>query len=160
MTSYQPTLAGFLIFIRNGMGISASVLPDDSVWIIYAFNVAMQIVNQQILIVSPLIYQLAVYNLAASSLLNFAQDLPGAPVVPGSGPPPLPYFANLRSTLNISSFVSGVLSSTSDEGSSQSMAVPEQFSTLTLADLQYLKDQYGRVYLSFAQKVGTLWGIT
>jgi hypothetical protein len=161
----MPTLAGFLLFIRNGMGITTTVLPDSSVWITYAYNVAVALVNQALstVVVDPVagttIYTLAVYNLAASNLLNFAQDLPDAAIVPGSDPPQ-PFFAYTRSKWNMTSFVSGVVQSTSDEGTSMSVVVPKQLEELTLANLQQLKDPYGRVYLQFAQDYGTLWGLS
>jgi hypothetical protein len=160
-----PTLAGFLSFIRNVMGISTTVLPDASSVITMAFNVAIAIVNinLQIIPVGPqpgdTIYSLAVYNLAGSNLLNYAQDLPGAAVVPGSGDPGLPYFEYTRQKYNINGFVSGVVQSSSDEGTSVSMVVQEAAQTFTLQDLQQLKDPYGRRFLSFAQQAGTLWGI-
>jgi hypothetical protein len=161
----MPTLAGFLNFIRTGMGIDSTVLPDNSVWITYAFNVAMAIVNQALgaVGVDPVsgttIYTLAVYNLAASNLLNFAQDLPGAANVQGSDPPQ-PFFAYTRSKWNMTSFVSGVVQSTSDEGTSMSVVVPKALEDLTIANLQQLKDPYGRQYLAFAQDYGTLWGLS
>jgi len=147
------------------MGISTTVLPDASSVITMAFNVAIAIVNinLQIIPVGPqpgdTIYSLAVYNLAGSNLLNYAQDLPGAAVVPGSGDPGLPYFEYTRQKYNINGFVSGVVQSSSDEGTSVSMVVQEAAQTFTLQDLQQLKDPYGRRFLSFAQQAGTLWGI-
>jgi hypothetical protein len=160
-----PTLAGFLNFIRNVMGISTTVLPDSSSVITMAFNVALAIANQnlQIVPVGPqpgdTIYSLAVYNLAGSNLLAYAPDLPGAAVVPGSGTPGLAYFAYARQKYNINGFVSGVVQSSSDEGTSVSMVVQEAAQTFTLMDIQNLKDPYGRRYLEFAQQAGTLWGI-
>lgn len=160
-----PTLTGFVAFIRSSMGITTTVLPDGSFWITAAYNVAIGIVNRALsaVCIDPCtgmtIYALAVYNLAASNLLNFAQDLPGAAIVPGSDPA-APFFAYTRAKWNMTSFVSGVVSSTSDEGTSMSLVVPEQLAQLTIANLQQLKDPYGRVYLGFAQDYGTLWGLS
>jgi len=153
--SPPPNLPGFITFVRNGMGISTTIIPDDSVWLGYAYWTAIALVNQALsaVVVNPAdgttIYALAVYNLAGSNLLNFAQDLPGAAIIPGSDPPQ-PFFAYTRTKWNMTSFVSGVVSSTSDEGTSMSLVVPEQLKELTLANLQNLKDPYGRVYLQFA----------
>lgn len=147
------------------MGINTTILPDSSVWFTYAYNVAIALVNQALanVVVDPTsgmtIYGLAVYNLAGSNLLNFAQDLPGAAIIPGSDPQQ-PFFAYTRAKWNMTSFVSGVVQSTSDEGTSMSLVVPEQLKELTLANLQNLKDPYGRVYLQFAQDYGTLWGLS
>ena len=150
----MPTLAGFIQFVRN-INITAVNLPDNSVWLVYAFNVAMAIVNTALcgVPVGPpenrvSIYTLAVYNLAASNLIEFAHDPQG-----------LCFFEDLRKKWNMNSFVAGVISSSSDEGTSQSLTVPEAFETLTIADLQCLKNPYGRQYLALAQRFGTLWNL-
>ena len=62
------------------MGVPVNALPDDSLAITYAFNVAIAIVNQQLLVANPLIYELAVYNLAGDNLINWAPDVPQVPV--------------------------------------------------------------------------------
>lgn len=144
-----PTAAGFLTFVRDGMGIPESALPDDSIWLGYAYNVALELVNLDLACVAPTVYTLAVYNLAGSNLINFAQDVP-----------PSTFFADLRAQWNINSFVSGVVSSVSDVSTSTSLVVPDFFKDLSLADLQYLKDPYGRQYLIFAQRYGSLWGLS
>lgn len=163
-----PNQAGFLTFVRNVMGISMAVLPDNSVAIPYAYEIARAIVNTslaQVPIANLLpgistVYDLAVYNLAGSNLINFAQDVPGAPDILGSSPP-APYFENLRQRWNITGFVSGVIQSASDEGTSESMVVQKAAEDFTLADLQLLKDPYGRQYLALAQKYGpNIWGLT
>lgn len=159
MAAIVPTQAGFLAFIRQVMGINSTILPDNSWAIPYAYDIAFAIVYRPMACASPLIYQQAVYNLGGSNLLNFAPDLSGAAVVDGSDPP-LPYFAYLRQKFQINSFVSGVIQSASDEGTSESMVVPKPAEEFTLADLQYLKDPYGRQYLAFAQRSGTLWGLS
>ena len=155
----EPTVAGFTTFIRNVMGINTTVLPDDSAVIPMAFNVAMEIVNLDLDLISATIYELAVYNLAGSNLLNYAQDLPEAEPVQGSNPP-LPFFEYTRQTWNINGFVSGVIQASGDEGTNQSLVVQEAAKNFTLADLQNLKDPYGRRYLSFAQQYGpNVWGL-
>ena len=145
-----PTEADWLAnFVRLNMGISTVVLPDNSPSIDWAYQVAVAIVNPDLAQAEGPIYLLAVYNLAASNLINFAQDQAGQT-----------YFTTLRDQFEINSFVPGVISSSSDVGTSESMTISKAFEELTLADLQYLKDPYGRQYLMFAQRAGTLWGIT
>ena len=164
----NPSLAGFLAFVRNTMGISAIILPDASPVIGMALAVSLAIVNRAFKAVgscSPAlpgvpavsIYTLMVYNLAGSNLINYAQDQPGAKPVEGSK---LPFFQDMREKLDINGFVSGVIESSSDNGTGNSMVVQEAAKNFTLADLQYLKDPWGRQYLAFAQRFGTLWGIT
>jgi hypothetical protein len=117
--------------------------------------VAITLVNpylQQVPTPAPnqgLIYMLAVYNLGASNLLNWFPDTP-----------PSTFFADARKGYGINSFVAGVVTASSDEGTSNSLTTPEWASNLTIANLQQLKDPFGRQYLAFAADYGSLWGIS
>lgn len=160
MSIGPPTQAGFNAWVYSAMGITTAQLPSDSPYLTYAFDVAMDIVNQTLQAASGSIYTLAVYNLGGSNLINFAQDPPGSPNVPGSSPP-APFFANLRQKWGILSFTAGVVQASSDETTSQTLLVQEALKNITLADLQYLKDPWGRQYLAFAQKYGpAVWGLS
>ncbi len=143
-----PTLAGFQAWVRGTMGVPTSALPDGSPYFQYAYCVASAVVSRQLCVV-PLIYQLAVYNLGGSNLVNWAQDVA-----------PSTYWADLRTSLKLADFVAGVVQSSSDEGTSVGLTVPEQMQNFTVANLQQLKDPWGRTYLGFAQSVGSLWGIS
>lgn len=154
-----PNIADFTTFIYSVVKIPQSVLPPSDPTIGYAYAVAFEIVNPAIGTASAILYSQAVYNLGVSNIINFAQDQPGAPDVEGSNPPQ-PYFANLRTQWKINNFVAGEVSSSSDEGTSQSLEVPEWVKKMSLAELQYVKDPYGRQYLAIAQRYGTLWGLT
>lgn len=158
---HKPTLAGFLNFIRTVMQIPAAALPDNSPVITIAFDVSIEIVNPQFnWIGASLIYELAVYNLAGSNLLNYATDpLPPTFFINVNGTE-VPYFQALRQQLGMTSFVAGVIQSTSDESTAESLMVPDALKGLTLANLQQLKDPYGRQYLAFAQDYGSLWGLS
>lgn len=174
MAATGPTLAGFTTFVRDVMGISTAVLPDNSPVISMALAVAMAIANPALQVVSlpttdsagvaissgTSIYTLAVYNLAGDNLINYAQDAAGAPPVDGSVPP-TPYFAYVRKQWNINGFVSGVVQSSNDETTGVSLVVQEAAKNFTLANLQQLKTPYGRQYLAFSQSYGpSTWGIT
>lgn len=150
-----PTLAGFNAFVTNIMQISPLVLPPNSPIIEYAYNVAFMIANP-ILAAAGCppngqwsIYALAVYNLGGSNLVNFAQDQEGRT-----------YFAELRERLGIAVFTPGVTASSGDAGTSEALLNPEFMRTLTLQNLQSIKDPWGRQYLMFAQSWGPLWGLT
>lgn len=158
----MPTVANFLLFIRNTMRINTTVLPDNSPWIQWSYNYALMIVNQTLQLVGSVppentgwsIYAIAVYNLAGDTLINYSPDQDGQD-----------YFTQLRgSTTNggygISDFAPGVVQSVSDVSTSTGMLVPDFMKELTLSDLQLLKTPYGRQYLALAQKFGTLWGLT
>lgn len=162
----SPTLAGFQSFIRIVMGITPADLPSTSPFVPMALAVSMSIVNP-LLRSMPLvqfdgagaalntfgvntIYDLAVYNLAGSNLLNYAQDQPGRN-----------FFESLRAKLNIAGFVSGVVQGSGDEGTSVSLVVQEAAKSFTLENLQQLKDPWGRRYLELAQSYGpSTWGLT
>jgi hypothetical protein len=149
-----PTLAGFSSFIYQVMGISPIILPVNSVYIGYAYGVAAQIVNQALSAAGGSIYALATYNLAGSLLLNFAQDAAGRQTDPSS-------FTQLRTNLGIANWTPGVVASSADTGTSEVLLNPEFMKTLTLQNLQQLKDPYGRQYLAFAQTYGpTIWGLS
>ncbi len=148
MSFGPPTLAGFQAFIVNNMGISNAVLPPTAPVIQTALTVAIDVVNLTLNAI-PDVYTLAVYNRAGDNLINYAPDAA-----------PSTYFADLRANYKISGFTAGVVSSTSDEGTSVSIDNPDFMKGLTMSDLQNLKTPYGRQYLAFAQRYGTLWGLT
>lgn len=146
----RPTREGFIVFLRKLVCIPTAALPDCSEAITAAFCNAMQIVNLQISQASHLLYREAVYNLATDYLINWAPDQTG-----GND-----YFTKLREAYSITAFTAGVIQATADEGTSESMLVPDFFKQITLADLQNLKTPYGRAYLAIAQRAGTLWGLS
>lgn len=152
----QPTLAGFQAFIADVMGINPIYLPTNSPAIGWAYTVALMVVNPDLALVgSPAgapvqtsMYAIAVYNLAGDNLINFAPDQDGRE-----------YFATLRKTMGISAFAAGVVTSASDSGTSDSLAVSEALHNLTIGQLQNLKTPWGRQYLAIAQSYGTIWGV-
>lgn len=112
--------------------------------------VALEIVNPDIGLLSPTIYTLAVYNLAADRLINFAPD------VPTQG-----YFTKLRADFRLMEVSVGPPSATSDAGTAVGILNPEHMKLFTMQDLQMLKTPYGRQYMAFAQMAGnTLYGIS
>ena len=163
----SPTLGGFQQFISGAMGVPSTAinLNTDSTpaW---CFDDALNTVNEALACVPNMsavggwtTYTKAVYCLAADYLINWEQDSPTAPIV-DAGPPPLQYWASLRKQYGCLNFVPGVVSSTSDQGTSTSLEVPDAFKNFTIANLQNLKTPYGRAYLGIAQSWGTLWGLS
>jgi hypothetical protein len=139
-----PTLAGFILFLRNVAGISTTVLPDSSAVIAMAYSVALDIVNLTLQQAGVNIYALAVYNLSTDNVINYAQDQVGQT-----------YFSDLRKSFNTNGFVGGVVSSTGDEGTNQSMVIQQAAENFTMANIQQLKTPYGRQYMAFAQSYGS-----
>ncbi len=146
--SLAPTQAGFVTFAQQVMQLSPNVLPVNSPAITTAFAIAMEIVNPAIAAASAIIYQQAVYNLAADTLINIAQDQDGYTV-----------FIDARATYGINAFLPGEISAASDQGTSESVMTPDWVRTLTLAQLQNLKTPYGRVYLGYAQTYGSMFAV-
>jgi hypothetical protein len=151
-----PTLAGFQSFIVNVMGITAAILPPTTPVVSMAYSIAIDIVNAQLAAAASDIYTLAVYNLAGSNIINYAPDQPNAPIYLND----LPFFAYMRKTWNIYGFAGGVIQSSSDVSTSESMAMGDWTKDTILAELQYLKDPWGRHYLALAQRYGPLWGLS
>ena len=150
----NPTLAGFIWFVQNIMGISTIYLPADSPQLQFAYDVASDIVNQTFRCVpsaatSPSVYAQMVYNLAGDTLINIATDQPEQT-----------FFVDLRKQFNCLGFVGGVIQSSGDESSNESMVVPEQIKMFTVANLNNLKTPHGRTYIGYAQSYGTLWGLS
>lgn len=154
VTPTTPNLTDYLTFIRNGLRIGTAFLPDDSFWITTTLNMAVAITNQTLTAATvgttgPY-YTLAVYNLAADRLLNFALDQPGQT-----------YFKDTRAALGLNSWAAGLVAASGDQGTSQTLEVIEAAKNMTITDLEMMKTRYGRAYLGFAQAYGpTIWGLT
>lgn len=155
-TPLRPTLAGFQTWAQIVMGITDKILPPSNpVWY-YAFTIAMNVVDVTWCSVSPTIYNVMVYNVAANNLLYWAQDPVGAPVFKNS----LPYFEYWRGLWNLWGPISGVVSGANDQGTGTTLEVPDALKNLTLEDLLLYKTPYGRQYLAYAQQQGSLWGVS
>jgi hypothetical protein len=149
MFSAPPNQTDYTAFLYDVVGIPELNLPDTAAIIPTSLTVAMDIVSDGIKFASPDLYVLAVYNLAADRLLNFAPDLPGQT-----------WFRDLRKDLKLLSPNFGVPSSGGDQGTAVSLLNPEALKNLTLANLAYLKTPCGRHYLEIAQAYGNIWGVT
>jgi hypothetical protein len=145
---YGPTLEGFIAFVR-GQNITAAELPDNSEYFPWAFWFAKEQVYNPPGAVDPMTYKIMVYNLGTDTLVNYAEDIP-----------PNTTFKSLRKALNLTNFVPGLVQSTSDNGDSTSLMIPDAFKELTLQDLQLLKTPWGQRYLALAQNFGSIWGLT
>jgi hypothetical protein len=165
-----PNLAGFQWFLANVAAIDADNLPPSAPVVNFAFNVALGVVNPLLATVcipnqqnSPYTrsqYDLAVYNLAADLVINWAVDPPNAPTSQLPDGTQLAFFERLRYRWGIGNAHFGVVGSISDVSTTTSIEVIEAAKTFTLGNLQNLKTPYGRQYLAIAQSYGTLWGLT
>jgi len=139
------SLSGFIEFVRTDMGVTAAQVPDDLPSISLAYGGAVEWVNQDIACVMPNLYSVAVYNLAASFLINYGTES---------------VFADFRSKYGLNDFKAGVITGAGDNATSAQRLVPDFFKDLSLADLQMLQDPWGRRYLMIAQQFGSLWGLS
>lgn len=115
-----------------------------------SFTMAMDLVNTDLSAAPGMIYPLAVYNLAADRLLNFAPDVQNQT-----------FFKDVRAQFRMTDISVGVSSSVNDQGTSVGILNPESMQGFTLLDLQTLKTPYGRAYMAFAQSYGgALWGLS
>jgi hypothetical protein len=131
------------------MGLTSTVISPTDPGYAYAYQIALDIVPQDMMAQVPDIYTLTVYNWAGSQLLQFQQDYTGQT-----------FFAQARQSYGINNFSAGVINSASDVSTSESMTIGKGLQNLQLMDLQRIKDPYGRTALGFMQALGTLWGIT
>ena len=71
------------------------------------------------------------------------------------------YFSNARRQLKIGAWVPGVVTSANDVSTGTGLLNPDFMRGLTIENLDLLKTQFGRSYLSLAQKYGpSAWGVT
>lgn len=143
-----PTLDGFMQWMR-GQGFSGEVLPGDSIFWSLVYDISLRTVIPELAVAGPQIYTLAVYNLGADMMVNWAPDQPGQT-----------YFQDLRKSYGTFAFAPGVVTTAGDQGTSGSLLNPEFMKELSLANLQNMKTPYGRQYLAWAQSFGPLWGLT
>lgn len=153
----DPTFAGFQWFVANVMAVPLASMPDVGLLQI-AYDEAVNLCYYGLTTVpsqstTPSIYAFAVYNLGCALLLEFAQDNPNTD-------PPGTFWTNLRNSLNINSSMFGLITSAADQGTAESMYIPDAIKGMTLMDLQLAKSPWGRKYLMIAGQWGTLWGIT
>lgn len=144
-----PTEAGFLLFLRQIVGVPIAALPDNAPVIPLVYAVSVSTVYEALAGVAPDLYELAVYNLATSRLIYYAPDQPGET-----------YFTDLRALYKVNSFIAGVISSSGDNGTNQSIDVTNSLKNLTIGDLMNMKDPYGLAYLAIVQDMGSIWGLT
>lgn len=139
------SLSGFIEFVRADMGVTAAQVPDSSPSLSMAYGGATEWVNREIQCVMPSLYGVAVYNLAASFLVNYGTES---------------VFSDFRKDMGLNNIATGVITGAGDNSTSAQRLVPDFFKDLSLADLQMLQDPWGRRYLMIAQQFGSLWGLS
>ena len=98
--SNPPTLAGYIAWSRVVMGLPTTAISDNDPGYVYSFQIAQDVVPDELNSAVPDIYTLTVYNWAGSTLLQFQQDYPGQTV-----------FTAARQAYGINNFAAGVVRS-------------------------------------------------
>lgn len=133
--------------LATGTAAPPTTNTAGSPWPEYAFNRAMTLVMAGV--IYGLDYTLAVYNCAGHILIGTAPDQPGQT-----------YFAQARDNFDLLDSSSGVISGSSDQGTSNSFSVPPALQNMTMGDLWFFKTPWGRAYLSFGQSFGEIAGLS
>lgn len=134
--------------LAAGTATPPAVSTANSPWIAYALNRALNLV-MQIPTIAGLDYTLAVYNCAGHILIGISPDQASQS-----------YFTDARKNFGMLEASSGVISSSSDQATSNSFAVPEVMTKMTVGDLYFFKTPWGREYLAFAQDFGAIAGMS
>lgn len=140
--------ASYTINSLSGNIYPPAVNTSGASWQSYALAQAVALVFT-LPTIAPTSYVLAVYNCAGHLLLYMTPDQSGQT-----------FFATARKNYNLLSPISGVTSSTSDQDTASSYAVPESLENLTIGDLMFTLTPYGRVYLAYAQSFGQIAGLS
>ena len=143
-----PTVAGFTAWAQAVMGITTAVMPSNDPGWADAFSFAQQWVPMDINGYAPQMYTACVYNYAGSLLLQYQQDQTGQN-----------FFVNARKQFGITNFLPGVISTASNEATSETSTVGDGLKNLQAIDLLRVKDPYGRQAVAIMQSTGTLWGL-
>jgi hypothetical protein len=148
-TQTTPNTTDLYSFMTTIAGVPESALPSTSPYLAWALSYAEEQTMLILYAVGQDYYCFAVYLLATSFLINWCPDQSGQT-----------FFQGLRASWNITGFVGGTVQSTADELTSESLLAPDFLKGLTLANLQQLKDPYGRQWLAMQQDNGPIWGIS
>ena len=149
----SPNLPDYALFVQNVMGIDPLYLPSTSPFLGYALDRAVAlVVPPGRLCRAPsggVDYTLAVYNCAGHVQFKITPDQTGRD-----------FFLCERRKFDLLKPSYGVVTSTSDDGTSVTLATPDALRNLTLGDLDFIKTPWGRDYLAYAQDFGGIWGLS
>lgn len=137
-----------LIQLASGTAAPPLVNTSGSPFPGYALNDAIDRVIS-VPGVSAVGYTMACYNCAAHILLGILPAQEGTPIIPEA-----------RKRLGYRSGNFGVVASAGDQGTSESLAIPDALKQLTLDDLQFIQTPWGRAYVAWNQAFGDIFGLS
>ncbi len=136
-----PNLTDFTTYAQN-QGVVASYTESTSEYFEWAFNWAMS--DAMTCPNMPAIqYVLAVYNLGVNQFIRLAQD-------GGQGT----FYATQRASYGVLQFKPGVVMASGDQGTSQTLVVPDWYKGIPMVAQEQLKTPWGREYIAYAQMYG------
>lgn len=136
-----PNQADFNTYVY-AQGVNTAVLPSDSEYLPWAFQWGVNWTNTGTNIPSPA-YVLACYQGGFHYLISIAQDQPGQTL-----------FEGLRKQYNLLTFVAGAVTSSSDQGTSQTLSGSKGLEDLSLLGMDMLKTPWGQRWLQYQQAYG------
>ena len=144
-----PNLTDFTTFVYN-QGVPSADLPTTSDYLQWAFDWGVNITLLPPADMPAILYVLACYNIGMHQLLKIAQDVSGQS-----------FFTQQRAAFSLLGFTAGVIGSSGDQGTADSLVTSEYFKGLTLSALDALKTPWGREYLDYSQQYGsTIIGVS
>ncbi|MDR8054214.1 hypothetical protein [Burkholderia cenocepacia] len=139
---------GYLQYLRNVVGVPVAALPDDSVYITLSYEIGLSLTPCGFNRASSSIYELMVYACATSFLLNNTPDQLNQS-----------WFDQVRTKYGLLDSFNGIITSAGDQGTNAAAVVPDWVKRATLAELQWMKDPFGRQFLGFLQMAGSNWAL-
>jgi len=152
ITPNTPNLVDFKSFLAESVQIPLAALPDASPYPSYALDQAIALVlNPPGAALPGVMYSLACYNCATHLLFVITPDQSGQS-----------YFLNARGNnstaippgFGLNAPSTGIVVSSSDNGTSAGLAQPEWAAGLTVGQLGFMKTPWGREFLSWQQSYG------
>ena len=137
-----PNLTDFTTYATN-QGVVASYTTSTSEYFDWAFNWAMSDAMTCGGNMPSIQYVRAVYNLGVDRFIRIAQD--GT-----SGT----FYQDQRAQFGILVFKPGVVMATGDQGTSDTLVVPDWYRNIPMNTQQLLKTPWGREYIGYAQMYG------
>lgn len=138
-----PNLADFTTYVGN-QGISSAVLPTDSEYLQWALDWGTHRALQDTTgTMAPMEYVIACYNAGTHWLLRECPDQPGQT-----------FFQSARTQYTLTSFVAGPVLSSSDSGTSQTLAGSDAVRNLPLSAMDLIKTPWGQAFLAYQQAFG------
>lgn len=138
-----PNLVDFTTYVTN-QGVPTAALPADSPYLQYALDWAVNRALQDPTgNVPAMAYVIACYNGGMHFLIRECPDQAGQT-----------FFQNARTQYNMTAFVAGPVVSSSDSGTSQTLAGSEAIRNLPLSAMDLIKTPWGQQFLAYQQEWG------